>query len=75
LGYVLLGAVGQTIRVVVGLKKKMDEDTTSGKKWEWFEAQQLLMSVAIAFMVGGIAGTLATMQSLGQDITREYMIQ
>ena len=88
LGYILLGgllgAIGQGIRVVVGLKKQMDEaskatsgpDGAQGKKdWQnWFDPQQLMVSLAIAFVVGGIAGTLASLQSLGQDVTKEYMI-
>ena len=39
-----------------------------------FDPQQLLVSLAIAFVVGGIAGTLASLQSFGQDVTKEYMI-
>ncbi len=86
LGYILLGgllgAIGQGIRVVVGLKKQMDdvskntsESGEQGKNWaDWFEPQQLLVSLAIAFAVGGIAGILASLQILGQDITKEYMI-
>ncbi len=87
LGYLLLGGllggIGQGIRVIVGLKKQMDESSkaTSGpdgqskKDWhEWFDPQQLMISLAIAFVVGGIAGTLASLQSFGQDVTKEYMI-
>jgi hypothetical protein len=88
LGYILLGgllgAIGQGIRVVVGLKKQMDESSKSSdgsdgaqskKDWQqWFDPQQLLVSLAIAFVVGGIAGTLASLQSFGQDVTKEYMI-
>ena len=50
-------------------------DAQSKKDWmEWFDPRQLLVSLAIAFVVGGIAGTLASLQSFGQDVTKEYMI-
>jgi len=79
LGYVILGgilgAVGQGIRVIVGIKKQLDEASTSGKKWEdWFEMKQLLLSLIIAFTIGGIAGVLGGTWFLGSEITKESMM-
>jgi len=71
----ILGAVGQGIRVIVGIKKHQDEASTSGKKWEeWFEMKQLLLSLIIAFTIGGIAGVLGAIGLLGTEITKESMI-
>ena len=77
LGYVflggVLGAVGQGIRVIVGIKKNLDED--SAKKWEdWFETKQLGISFIIALALGGIAGVLGAIELLGTEITKEFMI-
>ena len=79
LGYVLLGgilgAVGQGMRVIVGIKKQLDKASACGKKWEdWFETKQLLSSLIIAFTVGGIAGVLGAIELLGTEITKEFMI-
>lgn len=79
LGYVvlggILGAVGQGIRVIVGIKEHQDEASTSGKKWEdWFEMKQLLLSLIIALAIGGIAGVLGAIGLLGTEITKESMI-
>jgi len=78
-GYVvlgcILGAVGQGIRVVVGIKKELDEAKSSGKTWkEWFEMRELLESFIIAFAVGGIAGVIGIIGFLGTEITKESMI-
>ena len=81
LGYVLLGsilgAVGQGMRVIVGIKKQLDKASACGKKWEdWFETKQLLSSLIIAFTVGGIAGVLGAIEFItkGTEITKEFMI-
>ncbi len=71
----ILGAVGQGIRVIVGIKKHQDEASASGKKWEdWFEMKQLLLSLIIALTIGGIAGVLGAIGLLGTEITKESMI-
>jgi NADH:ubiquinone oxidoreductase subunit 6 (subunit J) len=72
LGYlgvgIVLGAIGQLIRVVVGLKKEMDQ-STSPKKWDWFNAKQLWVSLVISAVVGAIAGTLGVVGLMGGQTT------
>lgn len=75
--YVLLGGVlgtaGQGIRIVVGLKKQLDEN--KGKSWdEWFQTKQLVVSLIIALTLGGIAGVLGSIELLNTEVTRESMI-
>jgi hypothetical protein len=70
---IILGAVGQGIRVIVGIKKQLDEASTSGKK-DWFQGKQLLISLIIALTIGGIAGVLGAIQFLGTQITKEFMM-
>jgi len=79
LGYVvlggILGAVGQGMRVIVGIKKQLEEASTSGKKWgDWFEMKQLLLSLLIALTIGGIAGVLGAIGLLGTEITKESIM-
>ena len=78
LGYIvlgaILGAVGQGIRLIVGIKKQL-EISEKGKKWDdWFEMKQLLVSLIIAFTIGGVAGVLGVVELLGTNITKESMI-
>jgi hypothetical protein len=55
-----LGAVGQLIRVVVGLKKESDAASAAGKTLSAnFSAQKLFVSLAISLMVGAVAGVLS----------------
>jgi Mn2+/Fe2+ NRAMP family transporter len=71
----ILGAVGQGMRVIVGIKKQLDEASASGKRWEdWFEMKQFLVSLVIAFTIGGIAGVLGAIELLGTGVTKESMI-
>lgn len=57
LGYILLGSVlgmiGQGIRVFVGLKKAQDQKDSA-----WFDSKQLVTSIIIAFVIGGVAGAI-----------------
>ncbi len=53
---IVLGAIGQLIRVVVGIKKEIDQSTS--QKWEWFNARQFWVSLVISAVVGAIAGVL-----------------
>jgi phosphate/sulfate permease len=122
---VLLGATGQLMRVVVGLKKELDEAPKIAEKkkeldeknkklderieeldekikakedkeslmkekelfirdkellfkekevLEWFNWKQLLVSLLIAFLVGGIAGVLGAIMMVGETITKEFMV-
>jgi len=55
-----LGVVGQLIRVVVGLKKEIDQAGSMGKMYkDNFNSKELLLSLALAMGVGAIAGVLS----------------
>jgi len=56
----LLGAIGQVLRVFVGIKKMNDESTTSPETATPFSASRLVISLVI----GGGAGALAALSSL-----------
>ncbi len=65
LGYILLGSIlgiiGQGIRVFVGLKKAQQEAEATRKNLsfdQWFDSKQLITSMLIAFVIGGVAGTI-----------------
>jgi hypothetical protein len=60
----LLGMAGQVIRIVVGLKKAKEAAAAPGAPAFRFDNQQMLVSLMIALIVGGIAGVLASVNSL-----------
>jgi len=71
----LLGAAGQGLRLVVGLKKEHDAAVVSGKKWEeWFSWPTLLSSLLIGVGVGALAGILGTIGFLDSTLTKEYFL-
>lgn len=71
----ILGAVGQGIRVTVGIKKRQEEAGRLGKKWEeLLEPKQLLASLIIALTIGGMAGVLGAIELLGSELTKECLI-
>ena len=58
-----LGAVGQLIRIVAGLKKASDRaDAADQTLRSTFNPQRLLVSLGISVAVGAIAGVLASFQ-------------
>jgi hypothetical protein len=62
-----LGAAGQLIRVVAGLKKESDKAAAANQTLAAnFRAPELLVSLGIAVAVGAIAGVLSAIQ--GGDI-------
>jgi hypothetical protein len=72
----VLGMVGQGIRVIVGIKKQLDQ-ATPGSAWNsWFQPAQLVVTVGIALAVGAIAGVLSVLSepSLGTSVTRSFML-
>jgi uncharacterized membrane protein YeaQ/YmgE (transglycosylase-associated protein family) len=80
LAYIVLGAVlgmvGQGIRVVVGIKKELDQ-AAPGTPWStWFQPGQLATTVVISMVVGAIAGVLAVVSAptFGTTITRRFMV-
>jgi hypothetical protein len=73
---VVLGMVGQGVRVVVGIKKELDQ-VPSGTPWStWFQPGQLITTFVISMAVGAIAGVLAMLSapSFGATITRGFMV-
>ncbi len=50
---ILVGAAGQSARVIVGIKKELDAASKTGAKWDdWFDSRQLVVSL----LLGGVAG-------------------
>ena len=65
----LFGVLGQAIRALIGLKKKLAEANKSRKAFDsWFSLKFLL----ITLVLGGIAGIIGSMilSSLGLEISR-----
>jgi hypothetical protein len=79
LTYVVLGAVlgmvGQGIRVVVGIKKELDQ-AAPGTSWNsWFQPGQLAVTVGISLAVGAVAGVLSVITGpFGATVTRGFMV-
>jgi hypothetical protein len=72
----ILGAVGQSIRVIVGLKKVYDESLQRGTSFSQdFNGSSLLFSLLIGFIAGvlGIVG-LVGVKDAGDNLTREQVI-
>lgn len=53
----ILGAAGQGVRVIIGLKKLNDSQDV-------LNYSRLLFSLFISFVIGGIAGVLAALNSI-----------
>ncbi|MBS1772249.1 MAG: hypothetical protein JST82_05270 [Bacteroidetes bacterium] len=65
----ILGAVGQGIRVIVGLKKVGDEADKQGiSNNQLIQTQQLVLSIFIAFAIGAIAGVLAAVNNMDATV-------
>jgi hypothetical protein len=68
---VILGAVGQGARAVIGIKKAADEAATTNKKIdEWFDVKRFLFSL----IIGAIAGCLAAILLLEAPVNQELML-
>jgi hypothetical protein len=68
---VLLGAVGQGARAVIGIKKAADEaSSTGGKINDWFDVKRFLFSL----IIGAIAGCLAAILLLEAPVNQELML-
>jgi len=69
-----LGAVGQLIRVVAGLKKESDQaaaaNQTLAQRFSWPE---LLVSLGLSIAVGAIAGVLAGLQNTSAYDTKTLL--
>jgi len=61
----LLGAAGQGVRAVMGIKKEIDDAKKGGKTVsDWFDAKELVIS----FILGAVAGILAAISQYGSDV-------
>jgi hypothetical protein len=59
----LLGAAGQLVRAIVGIKKEIDQAKAAGKTaQDWFDAKELYMSIALG-AVAGIGAAISVYQS------------
>jgi len=69
---VILGAVGQGARAVIGIKKAADEAAADGKTRvdEWFDVKRFLFSL----IIGAIAGCLAAILLLEAPVNQELML-
>lgn len=71
LGYIalaaVLGATGQGIRIAVGWKKASDK----GEAWY---TKQAGASLALAIVIGAIAGLLAAIDLFPSTITRDFLL-
>jgi hypothetical protein len=68
---VILGAVGQAARAVIGIKKAADEAAVNDIKIdEWFNWKRFLFSIVI----GAIAGCLAAILLVEAPVNQELML-
>ncbi len=61
----LLGAAGQGVRAVIGIKKEIDDAKNTNKTVkDWFDAKELVIS----FILGVIGGILAAVSQYASDV-------
>ena len=61
----ILGMAGQVIRILVGIKKAKTDAKSSNQEFS-FDSKQMLITLMIALIVGGIAGVLVAVNSVGK---------
>lgn len=67
----ILGAVGQGIRVIVGLKKVSDAAVAKNVATkDLMEYKQLALSLVIGFAIGAIAGVIAAVSSTNLQLSK-----
>jgi hypothetical protein len=67
----LLGLLGQILRVIVGIKKEIEQTTINGKTLrDSFDSIRLVISL----MIGGLAGGLGAITLLGTELNRELLL-
>ena len=69
----LLGAAGQGVRAVVGIKKEIEAANLANKtSRDWFNGKELLVS----FIIGALAGILAAILHYAADVklTKELLL-
>ncbi len=69
---IILGAVGQGARAIIGVKKAADEAAAKcqTKVDEWFDVKRLMFSL----IVGGIAGCLAAIVLIESPVNKELLL-
>jgi hypothetical protein len=70
----LLGAVGQGVRVIVGIKKQFDLAGQGGTPDDWFQWKKLLFSLVISLVIGGIAGSLSAIYFIGTTLSSTLLL-
>jgi hypothetical protein len=71
----ILGAAGQGIRVIVGMKKVYDQANKEKKDAkDLMEYKQMAFSLFIGFAVGAIAGVLAAVSSIDLQFSKSLII-
>lgn len=66
----ILGSAGQSIRVVVGLKKSNDKAAEGAKPKDWLDSKQLLIGI----LIGAVAGILGAIYLCGEVIDKQLLI-
>lgn len=67
----VLGAIGQTFRVFVGIKKELAAASTVGKNWkEWFNGREL----GVSLLLGGVAGAVAALALTGTVVDGKFYL-
>lgn len=61
----LLGAAGQGLRAVIGIKKEIEDPKNANKTVkDWFDGKEF----AISFILGAVAGILAALTQYGPTV-------
>jgi hypothetical protein len=66
-----LGAIGQSIRVIIGVKKENERIANKKKEMkDWLDLKRLLVSL----IIGAIAGCLGAILLLGTAVNKEFLL-
>lgn len=68
----LMGALGQGIRIIVGMKKLRDKETARVN--EVFSTNRLITSLFIGFVAGSLAAFVASDENLILDISKTSLL-
>jgi hypothetical protein len=77
-----LGAIGQSIRVIIGVKKENERIANRKKEMkDWLDLKRLLVSLIIglkrllvSLIIGAIAGCLGAILLLGAAVNKEFLL-
>jgi putative chitinase len=70
----ILGLIGQSIRVFVGIKKMYDTETETKKISQLMESQRLFISLLIGFIAGVLASFALNIAGMTQGISNEVIM-